>query len=95
MASVTAEILRNSTTASSATATTVPLANAEAVVHLLTKGKRSYLLWIVPFDEGEQSAQAMENWFQACATDEPFSLELVGTRRQQGFLLRASSVPNN
>ena len=50
-----------------------------------------YLLLIVPFDEGELEAQAMENFFQACATDEPFSLELVGTRREQGFLLRASS----
>src|SRR5439155_9017040 len=50
-----------------------------------------YLLMIVPFDEGEIQAQAMENWFQACATDEPFSLELTGTRREQGFLLRASS----
>lgn len=37
------------------------------------------------------AAQAMENWFQACATDEPFALELVGTRREQGFVLRASS----
>src|SRR5207245_10102679 len=30
-------------------------------------------------------------WFQAWASDETFSLELVGTRREQGFVLRASS----
>ncbi len=41
----------------------------------------AYLALISPPDEGELTAQAMENWFQACATDEPFSLELVGTRR--------------
>lgn len=51
----------------------------------------SFLALIVPSDEGERQAQAMENWFQACASDEPFSLELVGTKREQGFLLRASS----
>jgi hypothetical protein len=50
-----------------------------------------FLALIVPADEGERQAQAMENWFQACSSDEPFSLELVGTRREQGFLLRASS----
>ena len=50
-----------------------------------------FLAMIVPSDEGERQAQAMENWFQACASDQPFSLELVGTRREQGFLLRASS----
>ncbi len=50
-----------------------------------------FLALIVPSDEGERQAQAMENWFQACASDEPFALELVGTRREQGFLLRASS----
>jgi hypothetical protein len=46
---------------------------------------------IVPHEEGERQAQAMETWFQACASDEPFALELVGTRREQGFVLRASS----
>jgi hypothetical protein len=46
---------------------------------------------IVPPDEGERGAQAMENWLQACSFEEPFSLELVGTRSAQGFLLRASS----
>jgi hypothetical protein len=46
---------------------------------------------IVPSDEGERQAEAMENWFQACASDEPFSLELLGTSREQGFVLRASS----
>ncbi len=50
-----------------------------------------FLAVILPGDEGERQAQAMENWLQACASDEPFSLELVGTRREQGFLLRASS----
>lgn len=50
-----------------------------------------YLAMIVPFDEGELQASAMENWFQACSSDEPFCLELVGTRREQGFVLRASS----
>ena len=50
-----------------------------------------FLALLVPPDEGERQAQAMENWFQACASDEPFSLELVGTKREQGFLLRASS----
>lgn len=51
-----------------------------------------YLAMIIPFDEGELQAAAMENWFQACASDEPFCLELVGTRREQGFLLRANSA---
>ncbi len=50
-----------------------------------------FLALIVPNDEGEREAQAMENFFQACSSDEPFSLELVGTRREQGFVLRASS----
>jgi len=51
----------------------------------------SHLVMIVPHEEGERQAQAMETWFQACASDEPFALELVGTRREQGFVLRASS----
>ncbi len=50
-----------------------------------------FLALIVPPDEGEREAQAMENWLQACSFEEPFSLELVGTRREQGFVLRASS----
>src|SRR5579875_3653992 len=50
-----------------------------------------FLALITPPDEGERQAQAMENWLQACSSDEPFALELVGTRREQGFLLRASS----
>jgi hypothetical protein len=49
----------------------------------------AHLVMIVPHEEGERQAQAMETWFQACATDEPFALELVGTRREQGFVLRA------
>src|SRR5260370_9694389 len=46
---------------------------------------------IVPHEEGERQAQAMETWFQASASDAPCALELVGTRREQGFVLRASS----
>jgi hypothetical protein len=69
-------------------APTIPLATQE-----MTKGAQggSHLVMIVPHEEGERQAQAMETWFQACASDEPFSLELVGTRREQGFVLRASS----
>ena len=51
----------------------------------------AFLAQIVPPDEGEWTAQAMENWFQACSSQEPFALELVGTTHQQGFVLRASS----
>src|SRR5579859_721785 len=51
-----------------------------------------HLVLIVPSDEGVRMASAMENWFQACASDEAFSLDLVGTRRDQGFVLRASSA---
>ena len=51
----------------------------------------AHLLLIVPFDEGELQAQAMENWFQASASDEPFALELAGNSREQVFLLHASS----
>src|SRR5437762_4439337 len=51
-----------------------------------------HLVLIIPSEEGERQASAMENWFQACSSDEPFSLELVGTRREQGFVLRASSA---
>jgi hypothetical protein len=50
-----------------------------------------FLALITPSDEGELMAQAMENWFQACASDEPFSLDLVGTAKEQQFLLRANS----
>jgi hypothetical protein len=50
-----------------------------------------FLALVLPSDEGERSAQAMENCFQACATDEPFALEIVGTEREQRFVLRASS----
>src|SRR5205823_5563909 len=38
-----------------------------------------HLLLIVPSSEGERQAEAMETWIQACADDEPFALELVGT----------------
>jgi hypothetical protein len=46
---------------------------------------------IMPSDEGQLEAASMENWFQACSSDEPFALELVGTPQEQGFVLRASS----
>ena len=64
-------------------------ANA-ATQHAANQGGQ-FLALIMPSDEGERQAQAMENWLQACASDDPFALELVGTRREQGFLLRASS----
>src|SRR5438270_6582401 len=70
-------------------ATTIPLAMHESSPVQQEGG--AYLVMIVPHEEGERQAQAMETWFQACASDEPFSLELVGTRREQGFVLRASS----
>jgi hypothetical protein len=50
-----------------------------------------HLVLIIPHEDEERQASAMENWLQACASDQPFSLELVGTRREQGFVLRASS----
>ena len=50
-----------------------------------------YLVMIVPHEEGLLQAEAMETWFQACSTDTPFALELVGTQKEQGFVLRASS----
>jgi len=52
----------------------------------------AHLVMIVPHEEEERQAAAMETWLQACATDEPFALELVGTRDEQGFVLRASSA---
>ena len=55
-------------------------------------GGAEHLMQILPSDEGELQASAMENFFQACASDEAFGLELVGTRREQGFVLRASSA---
>ena len=77
------------TTQTTPTAPTVPITAAQQQIDA-PQGSQ-YLAMIVPSDEGELQAQAMENWFQACASDEPFSLELVGTRREQGFLLRANS----
>ncbi len=70
------------------TAPTIPLPTPPAAP--VTQGG-TYVVMIVPSDEGERQAEAMENWFQACASDEPFSLELVGTSREQGFVLRTSS----
>jgi hypothetical protein len=49
----------------------------------------AYLLLITPSDE--EQTNAIENFFQAIGTEQPFALELVGTRREQGFVLRASS----
>ncbi len=69
---------------------TVPLAAASMEVIDAPHGGE-YVVLIVPGEEGERQASAMENWFQACADDRVFSLELVGTRREQGFVLRASS----
>ena len=70
-------------------ATTIPPATHESSPVQQEGG--AHLVMIVPHEEGERQAQAMETWFQACASDEPFSLELVGTGREQGFVLRASS----
>ncbi len=69
---------------SSPTAPTVP-------IQVPTKQGNAHLLMIVPHEEGERQAAAMENWFQACSSDEAFALELAGTRREQVFLLRAGS----
>src|SRR5579884_3101663 len=69
---------------SSPTAPTVP-------IQVPTKQGNTHLLMIVPHEEGERQAAAMENWFQACSSDEAFALELAGTRREQVFLLRAGS----
>jgi len=79
-------------TLSQATMPTIPLASSSyANQQQATLQGGQFLALIVPSDEGERQAQAMENWLQACASDKPFALELVGTRREQGFLLRASS----
>ncbi|GHP00763.1 hypothetical protein KSF_108100 [Reticulibacter mediterranei] len=69
------------------TAPTLPL----PAMRLDTQMGSQHLAMIIPSDEGELQASAMENWFQACSSDEPFCLELVGTRREQGFVLRTSS----
>lgn len=70
-------------TSSSATAPTVPLP--------APRRGSEHLVMILPHEEGERQAEAMETLLQACATDSPFALELAGTRREQVFLLRASS----
>ena len=76
------------TTHDLSSALTIPLATQE-MTEVAHGG--AYVVMIGPHEEGERKAQAMETWFQACASDEPFTLELVGTRREQGFVLRASS----
>jgi hypothetical protein len=83
-----AQATMTSTTPDLSSAPTIPLATQE-MTQVAQGG--AHLVMIVPHEEGERQAQAMETWFQACASDEPFSLELVGTRREQGFVLRASS----
>src|SRR5690348_12806485 len=50
-----------------------------------------HLAVIVPHEEGERLSSAMETCLQACSTEEPFALELVGTTREQRFVLRACS----
>lgn len=69
---------------------TIPL-RSQGLKHSRSPVGACHLMLIVPSDEGELHASAMENFFQACATDEAFSLELAGTQREQGFILRASS----
>jgi hypothetical protein len=70
---------------------TTPLAPTSVEI-IATPVGAEHLMLIMPSEEGELQASAMENFFQACATDEAFSLELAGTRREQGFILRASSA---
>src|SRR5690348_3028789 len=50
------------------------------------------LLLIVPSSEGERQAEAMETWITACTDEEPFALELVGTAKEQGFVLRTGNA---
>ncbi|MBX5458636.1 MAG: hypothetical protein IRZ31_17225, partial [Thermogemmatispora sp.] len=61
------------------------------LLHYNHRNSNIPLLMVLPHEEGERQAAAMENWFQACSSDEAFALELAGTRREQVFLLRASS----
>src|SRR5437867_12317369 len=84
-----AQVKITHTTHDLSSATTIPLATYESSPVQQVGG--AHLVMIVPHEEGERQAAAMETWFQACATDEPFTLELLGTRREQGFFLRASS----
>lgn len=86
------------TTPVSSTATTLPLravptpgAAAPPSVSPSSGNSGQCLALLIPSDEGELTAAAMENFFQACSSDDCFSLELVGTKREQGFVLRASS----
>ncbi|GHO82321.1 hypothetical protein KSZ_03270 [Dictyobacter formicarum] len=74
---------------SAATTTSIPPSPPAGII--ATPVGAEYVLLMLPGEEGALQASAMENFFQACATDEAFSLELVGTRREQGFVLRASS----
>jgi hypothetical protein len=71
---------------------TTPLEPSSHMEILAAPPGSEHVMLIMPSEEGELQASAMENFFQACATDETFGLELVGTRREQGFVLRASSA---
>ena len=71
---------------------TTPLVAPTPVEMIATPPGAEHLMLIIPSEEGELQASAMETFFQACASDEAFGLELVGTRREQGFVLRASSA---
>ncbi len=79
------------TTNSAPTSSRGDLASAPTVPLAPQRQGCSHLVRIVPYEEGEREAAATETWLQACATDDPFALELVGTRRDQGFVLRASN----
>src|SRR5579885_3395233 len=79
------------TTNSAPTSSRGDLASAPTVPLAPQRQGCSHLVRIVHYEEGEREAAATETWLQACATDDPFALELVGTRRDQGFVLRASN----
>ena len=51
----------------------------------------AYVVQVVPSRDGQRDALAMENLLQSLASDEPFSLELIGNVHRQAFLLRAGS----
>lgn len=72
-------------------ATTMPLASI-GTHPLPTIAGGEHVVMIVPHEEGLRQAGAMETWFQACSSDSPFALELVGTKKEQGCVLRASSA---
>ncbi|GCE15059.1 hypothetical protein [Tengunoibacter tsumagoiensis] len=83
---------RMTSTIHHADAATTPVAPLPQMERITAPVGTEHVMLIMPSEEGELQASAMENFFQACATDEVFGLELVGTRREQGFVLRASSA---